>query len=65
MANPFKENINRLMNQLIDKIKKSFDPPVNMCSCYPENSDYPTYCSVHDGPYSEWKFGRNGEDWDE
>lgn len=35
------------------------------CRCYPYHSDYPTYCPVHDGDYSQWKFGQNGEDFDE
>ena len=35
------------------------------CNCYHENSDYPTYCPVHDGNYSDWKYGRYLEDWDE
>ena len=35
------------------------------CKCYPKNSDYPTYCPVHDGDYGKWKYGENYEDWDE
>ena len=35
------------------------------CRCYPHNYHYPTYCPVHDGDYSDWKWGRNMEDWDE
>jgi len=35
------------------------------CKCYPKNSDYPTYCPVHDGDYGTWKWGDNYEDWDE
>ncbi|QGH73100.1 MAG: hypothetical protein [Podoviridae sp. ctviO18] len=37
----------------------------NNCRCYPEHSDYPTYCPQHDGDYGEWKWGRYFEDWDE
>ncbi len=32
------------------------------CTCNNPDTDY---CPIHDDDYGDWKYGENGEEWDE